>query len=96
MRPGRLTYAGVIGTADEHAHHAVQLMVAGREPFVVRDSAGRERSCYGVVVPANVAHGIPRGTPDGLLVLVDPFSTVGRALAGGHHDVRSWRHVPAP
>ena len=73
VRPGRLTYAGILGPAADHAHHAVQLLVTAGEPFVLQDGAGA------------------------LLVLVDPFSTAGRALgdgASGGSGVASWREVP--
>lgn len=92
--PGRLTYAGALGSADEHAHHAVQLMVTAGEPFVLRDGDGGERAFRGVVIPANAPHAIVRGSRDSLLVLVDPFSAAGRALSDdGGGSVSSWREI---
>lgn len=102
VRPGRLTYAGLLGSAAEHAHHAVQLMVTAGPPILLGDGDGVEREFRGVVVPPNVPHAILRGSTDALLVLIDPFSATGRALAGGAgaaggdgvRSVSSWRTVP--
>jgi AraC-like DNA-binding protein len=101
VRPGRLTYAGILGSAAEHAHHAVQLMVTAGDPILLADGDGAEREFRGVVVPPNVPHAILRGSTDALLVLIDPFSATGRALSGagadgdGVRSVSSWRTVPA-
>ncbi|MBB5788891.1 AraC family transcriptional regulator [Jiangella mangrovi] len=98
VRPGRLTYAGALGSAAEHAHHAVQLMVTAGAPILLADGDGVEREFRGVVVPPNVPHAILRGSTDALLVLIDPFSATGRSLPGGDGDgvrsVSSWRTVP--
>ncbi len=95
VRPGRLTYAGLLRPAAEHAHHAVQLMVAANEPIVLSDGDGDERPFHGVVIPPNVPHAIVRGSPDALLVLIDPFSAAGRSLvqAGGARSASSWRSI---
>ncbi|MGL5808971.1 MAG: helix-turn-helix transcriptional regulator [Nocardioides sp.] len=94
--PGRLIYAGKVGTAEDHAHHAVQLLVSRHEPFVLRDAGGRQQAATFAVVPANTAHAIVRGSAEAILVLLDPFSRAGATLgAGSGPDADTWIRAEA-
>ncbi|MBA8950842.1 helix-turn-helix transcriptional regulator [Actinomadura namibiensis] len=95
LRPGRLRYAGAIAPAAEHAHHAVQILVANAGELVLGDADGTRLACRSAVIPANVAHSIVRGVEDGVLVLLAPESAAARRLGRAGGDVASWTRAAA-
>jgi AraC-like DNA-binding protein len=79
---GWLVYAGAVGPATWHAHHAFQLVRALEEGHVVlrgRDD-GVGEPCLAAVVPSDVEHVTEGGCPSAVLVYVDPETLCGRRL----------------
>lgn len=79
LRPGFLLYGGAVGENGLHAHHAVQLIVSA-EPFTMADARGERVTTRIAVVPPDTRHTILTGTPEALLVHLDPRSSPGRSL----------------
>ncbi|KAA1249354.1 AraC family transcriptional regulator [Mycobacterium simiae] len=76
LRPGVLTFRGAIGPTDEHAHHAVQVMLADTELTLIDDRGVEHRSAR-MVVPANACHRIAVGATAGVMVFLGPESLAG-------------------
>jgi len=72
---GWLVYAGPLGTAEAHAHHAVQVVVAP-DPVSVVDGEGLQARGRHLVVPADRPHALDGGAGTGLVAYLDP-SLVG-------------------
>ncbi|WP_040741367.1 helix-turn-helix transcriptional regulator [Nocardia tenerifensis] len=68
IRPGVLSYRGGLSPARMHAHHSVQVLIARQGEFVVSDAAGTKVPCRAAVIPADVAHAVPRGVANGEMV----------------------------
>lgn len=79
IRPGWQLYVGAVGKAAEHAHHAIQIVVADG-PLVLLDGTGRRHGCTAAVIPANIPHAIAEGSPRAVMLYVEPESVVGRAV----------------
>jgi AraC-like DNA-binding protein len=79
LAPGVLAYAGVIGAAERHAHHAVQLMVASTALVVVDDDGGTHVGT-GVAVPADTGHAITVGADPAVAVFLDTEVVLGSAV----------------
>lgn len=95
---GRLVYAGPLGAAAAHAHHAHQLLLTPGDPMAVAGPDGVEASGAAFFIPANQAHAIVRPAAAGLLILVDPDDLEGRALravAPPEREAASWRAAAA-
>ncbi|UVS80414.1 helix-turn-helix transcriptional regulator [Actinokineospora sp. UTMC 2448] len=79
LRPGRLTYTGLIGAAHRHRHAAVQVVQGLGGPLTVRDESGAGVRVRAAIIPSGAVHEIA-GSSDGVLTWVDAESTLGRAL----------------
>ena len=79
LAPGLVLYAGPAGTADAHAHHAIQMMWAldGRLELQVGTETVTTTS---VLVPAGQRHAIRAVTGRVVLALVEPQGPRGQAL----------------
>lgn len=96
LPPGRLYFHGDIGPADLHAHRVVQVLVAS-EPFVLSGPDGIAHPGRAAVIPSLARHAITGPATRGLLALVEPSSTIGRALAVGRDDdPATWFFGPPP
>lgn len=93
FRPGFFELRGGVGTAELHAHHSVQVMVASRGRFVVEDRHGSQKRAGRVVIPPDRLHAIRSGSAEGVTVHVEPESEVGRRLVQlvlDHDSVDAW------
>ncbi|GLW93234.1 helix-turn-helix transcriptional regulator [Actinokineospora globicatena] len=77
--PGWQLYVGAVGEAAEHAHHAIQIVLAD-SPIVLRDAAGRQHPSTAALIPANMPHAIVSGSGRAAMLYLEPESTTGRAL----------------
>lgn len=78
--PGAVVYRGSGGDADRHAHHAVQVMVSLDESFTVEfEDEVRESSA--IVIPSGVSHRMLSRSRRLILMLIEPFGPLGRALS---------------
>lgn len=91
IRPGWQLYLGAVGQAAEHAHHAIQIVVADG-PIELQDGAGARQRCRSAVIPANEPHAIVEGNPRTVMLYLEPESTTGRELMarGASSSVSSW------
>jgi AraC-like DNA-binding protein len=79
IRPGWQLYLGAVGQAAEHAHHAIQIVVADGQ-IELQDGEGRRLRCQSAVIPANEPHAIVEGNPRTVMVYLEPESSTGRGL----------------
>jgi AraC-like DNA-binding protein len=79
--PPLLATRGQGGKSDEHAHHAMHLMLCYSGELSVRLRNGESRRAAGVLTAADIPHSIDARGSDVLLVFFDPESHVGAALA---------------
>ncbi|GIH79899.1 putative transcriptional regulator, AraC family protein [Planobispora longispora] len=101
--PGLLAFTGAIGSAEPHAHAAVQVLLVLDGEVVLTDRHGRQRPVQAAIIPAGVRHGL-RATPatHGLLAYLDPASPVGRAATartaayGDADAVSTWQAAARP
>jgi AraC-like DNA-binding protein len=91
-------YAGGVGPADLHAHHAVQILVALGEPFALRDGGGRCVEGVAAVIPRDVRHTVEWSRGPILAVYVSPEHAWGRgvALLAADSRVQSWFDTASP
>ncbi|RVW05908.1 helix-turn-helix transcriptional regulator [Rhodococcus xishaensis] len=80
LTPGAVLYRGAGGDATLHAHHAVQVMVALDEPFVLEFDDDDFRASA-AVVPSGLPHRLRCNSRSLLLILVEPFGPRGRGLS---------------
>ncbi len=87
--PGAVLFQGLGGDAAWHAHHAVQLMSAEREPLILatRPPAGEpgggvphRRETRAALILSGIPHEVRCAPQPLLLLLVEPFGPRGRAL----------------
>ena len=93
LGPGWFRYAGVLGTAETHAHHTVQVIVARRGEVVLADASGARLGCRACVIPADVPHAVVRGVDEMVLTHLDPETPEGRELGRSvdpPHSVGAW------
>lgn len=81
LRPGRLTFAGRLGSAHTHAHAAVQLLLAVRGEVLLADTGGHLAPVRAAVIPAGAPHTIRADHARGIMVYLDPAGRPARALA---------------
>lgn len=81
LLPGQLLYAGAVGPAGPHAHHAVQLMASPDRALVLEDADGRRAAGASLLVPPNVPHAVVSGADRAVMIHLDPESSAGRRLA---------------
>ncbi|MEV7013672.1 AraC family transcriptional regulator [Streptosporangium sp. NPDC051022] len=101
--PGLLAFTGAIGSAEPHAHAAVQALLVFGGEVVLRDGRGHRRRVQAAIIPAGVRHEL-RASPDsfGLLAYLDPTGPAGRAAtaraaASGEADaVSTWQAAALP
>jgi AraC-like DNA-binding protein len=79
IRAGWQLYLGSVGRAAEHAHHAIQIIVADG-PLVLQDGAGRRHRSASAIIPANAPHTIAKGNSHAAMLYLDPESAASRAL----------------
>lgn len=80
LRPGRLLYAGAIGSSDAHAHHAFQLARGLSGPITFVGSLGEMFDAPAAVIPPDMFHATTGVTASGWVLYVDPDDAVGRRL----------------
>lgn len=79
LRPGRVVYLGASFTAETHAHHAVQLVVAEGAPF--RWSAnGTTHRTKMALIPAGVSHAVDASDTRVAVVLFERHGPDGARL----------------
>ncbi|GAA2430035.1 AraC family transcriptional regulator [Actinomadura vinacea] len=93
LRPGRLTFAGRLGSAHTHSHAAVQLLVAVSGDVVLTDAGGHARPVRAAVIPAGAAHTIQADDACGVMVYLDPAGRQARALTARLEQATA--HPPA-
>lgn len=81
IRPGWQLYLGAIGPTREHAHHAIQIVLADTA-VMLQDHSGYHRLCVSAVVPPSVPHTIVEGSTEAVMLYLDPESAAGRAISG--------------
>lgn len=79
LGPGRVVYLGSSFTAEEHAHHAVQLVVAGGPPFTW-SAEGRTHTGSVALIPAGVRHALDASGTRVVVVLVERHGADGAEL----------------
>ncbi|MGP4104972.1 AraC family transcriptional regulator [Nonomuraea sp. KM90] len=101
--PGLLAFTGAIGSAEPHAHAAVQVLLVLDGAVVLSDRRGHQRRAQAAIIPAGIRHEL-RAAPGahGLLAYLDPYSPAGRAAtarvaaSGDPDDVSTWRAAARP
>lgn len=81
LRPGLLEIEGPLGSLPRHAHHSVQVAIAGEGSFVIEDGAGRRRRTTAAIVPAGRPHAFHADGAWGRVAHVEPESAWGAELA---------------
>ncbi|WP_166348415.1 helix-turn-helix transcriptional regulator [Phytoactinopolyspora limicola] len=81
IQPGWHLYLGAVGPANEHAHHAIQVVLSDT-PMVLQDSGGYQRRCTAAVIPANAPHTIVKGAAEAVMLYLEPEGTAGRTVSG--------------
>lgn len=81
MGMGWGSFVGRAGDNASHAHHAIQLVLAGHGQHVELKGR-RAMECCGMAIGADVAHRLRPSTHDVTLVYLEPHSRSGRALLG--------------
>jgi AraC-like DNA-binding protein len=79
LGPGLVVYTGPGGSADEHAHHAVQLVRSFDEP-VLLELHGGQLEARAALVPSGVRHRFACGARRMVLALVEPHGPRGGEL----------------
>ena len=79
LGPGRVVYLGASFSAEDHAHHAVQLVVAEGAPFTW-SSDGETRTASVALIPAGVAHALDASGTRVVVVLVERHGADGAGL----------------
>ncbi|WP_170113182.1 AraC family transcriptional regulator [Ahniella affigens] len=75
-----------VGSADDnelHAHYALQVCIALRGSFSVRDDDGRSHDVHGILIPSGKRHCVSnptKATADTFMLFVEPNSDLGRLL----------------
>lgn len=84
--PGLLAFTGEIGTAEVHAHAAVQVLVVTAGRVRLRDPDGQVTQVSVAIIPPGARHEL-HAAPGaiGLLAYLDPASRAGRAAASRVH-----------
>ncbi|MBG0823400.1 helix-turn-helix transcriptional regulator [Planomonospora sp. ID91781] len=101
--PGLLAFTGAIGSAEPHAHAAVQVLLVLDGEVTLTDRHGHRRRTEAAIIPAGARHGL-RAAPGahGLLAYLDPAHPAGRAAgariaaAGDADIVSTWQVAARP
>ncbi|MFI0448871.1 helix-turn-helix domain-containing protein [Actinomadura sp. 6N118] len=80
LRPGRLTFAGQLGSAHTHAHAAVQLLLVTSGEVLLADDGGSELPVQAAVIPAGAAHAVRADQARGVMVYLDAAGRQARGL----------------
>ncbi|MEV7803121.1 AraC family transcriptional regulator [Microbispora sp. NPDC088329] len=103
--PGLLAFTGAIGTAEPHAHAAVQVLLVTEGNVELVDGSGRrQRQVEAAIIPTGVRHELLAGPgAHGLLAYLDPAGRAGRAAmarvrsgGGDPQAVGTWRGAAEP
>lgn len=78
---GWLLYAGPIGRAAMHRHHALQIVVARAGSARIEDGAGREHRGAAIVVSADTPHAMRTSLPAAYLLYLDSESAGARSVS---------------
>jgi AraC-like DNA-binding protein len=85
LAPGLIFYSGQAGAADEHAHHALQLLWS-LDGVLELEVAGERLRAEAALLPAGVPHAIRPGGGRIALALVEPQGPRGVALDRAAHQ----------
>jgi AraC-like DNA-binding protein len=89
LAPGLILYSGRVGAADEHAHHALQLLWCV-DGLLELEVAGERLRAEAVLLPAGVPHAIRTGGGRIALALIEPQGPRGVALDSAAHQQSSY------
>jgi AraC-like DNA-binding protein len=91
VRPGVVAFDGQIGSAEPHAHAAVQLYACSRGAIEVTDGSGTSITARRLVIPARARHQV-RATSGvvGTTTFVDPSSTWAPPRGSWESSVEHW------
>ncbi|MFI7133666.1 helix-turn-helix domain-containing protein [Nonomuraea sp. NPDC050153] len=80
--PGLLAFTGAIGSAEPHAHAAVQVLLVLEGEVILTDRHGDQRRADAAIIPAGIRHEL-RAAPGthGLLAYVDRAGVAVRAAS---------------
>ncbi|MGN9844216.1 AraC family transcriptional regulator [Nonomuraea sp. H19] len=100
---GVLAFTGAIGSAEPHAHAAVQVLLVLDGEVMLTDRHGHQLPVEAAIIPAGVRHEL-RAAPGarGLLAYLDPAHPAGRAagariVAAGAPDMAgTWQTAARP
>ncbi|OUC96475.1 AraC family transcriptional regulator [Streptosporangium minutum] len=100
---GLLAFTGAIGSAEPHAHAAVQVLLVLDGEVMLTDRHGHQRRTEAAIIPAGVRHEL-RAAPGahGLLAYLDPAHPAARAAgariatAGDADIVSTWQVAARP
>lgn len=81
---GALWLGRAAGTADDHAHHAIQLALALDAPFMIRTPRGGWMQSHGVVVPPEARHQFDGAGHAVAILFIEPETVAGRAWLALH------------
>ncbi|CCH32392.1 AraC family transcriptional regulator [Actinosynnema sp. NPDC047251] len=101
--PGLLAFTGAIGSAEPHAHAAVQVLLVLDGEVVLTDRHGHRLRTGAAIIPAGARHEL-RAAPGthGLLAYLDPAHPAARAVAariaaaGDPAGVSTWQIAARP
>ncbi|WP_245679325.1 helix-turn-helix transcriptional regulator [Actinomadura hibisca] len=99
LRPGRLTFAGRLGSAHAHAHAAVQVLVVSAGEVLLTDAHDETRAVRAAVIGAGARHTLHAPDAEGVMVYLDPAGRDARALAASldrSDTVASWVTAAQP
>ncbi|MBX6386266.1 MAG: helix-turn-helix domain-containing protein [Microbispora sp.] len=96
LRPGWLAYTGVAGTAEPHAHAAVQVLIVTEGVVELSDPRQGRGPVRAAIIPARVRHALHAG-PDAraTMIYLDPAGDAGLRLTAwlrgpGHDRLDRW------
>ncbi|MEU0108418.1 helix-turn-helix domain-containing protein [Streptomyces sp. NPDC006251] len=95
LEPGRLMFAGTVGTTHPHAHAAVQLIVVTAGLVELEDRHGQRRAAQAALIPARVWHAVRGRGAMAVFLYCDPEPALGRVLqdrvpARGRDRLANW------
>ena len=105
LRPGRLTFAGRLGSAHLHAHAAVQLLLVTSGHALLTDEGGQDLPVQAALIPAGVPHALHAPDASGVMVYLDPAGRHARAVTArmaqnaagmGPRQAAAWQAAARP
>lgn len=88
---GTILYIGPGGTADRHAHHAVQLLWSATGPFTVTTARSRVQR-HAVLMPAQEVHELDANGHTIALLLIEPHGVRGTRMNEHARAARGREH----